>query len=40
MAQLDDFIINEHYAHLTEKPFFPSIRDYMKRTPVVIIAVK
>ena len=23
MMQLDDKILNEHYAHLTERPFFP-----------------
>lgn len=23
MMQLDDAILNEHYAHLTERPFFP-----------------
>jgi nucleoside-diphosphate kinase len=40
MAQLSDDVINEHYAHLLDKPFFPSIKGYMTRTPVVIIAVR
>lgn len=38
MMQLDDAIINEHYDFLMDKPFFPSIKAYMSRTPVVAIA--
>lgn len=40
MMQLDDAIINEHYDFLADKPFFPKIVKYMKRTPVVALAVK
>lgn len=40
MMQLDDAIINEHYDFLADKPFFPNIVKYMKRTPVVAIAAK
>lgn len=39
MMQLDDAIIAEHYDFLADKPFFPSIQAYMKRTPVVALAV-
>ena len=39
MMQLDDAIIAEHYDFLADKPFFPSIQNYMKRTPVVALAV-
>ncbi len=39
MMQLDDAIINEHYDFLADKPFFPGIKAYMTRTPVVAIAV-
>ena len=39
MMQLDDAIISEHYDFLADKPFFPSIQKYMKRTPVVALAV-
>jgi nucleoside diphosphate kinase len=39
MIQLDDAIISEHYDFLADKPFFPSIQTYMKRTPVVALAV-
>lgn len=40
MMQLDDSIINEHYDFLMDKPFFPAMRNYMTRTPVVALAVK
>lgn len=36
--QLDDAIIEEHYDFLMDKPFFPGIKKYMTRTPVVAIA--
>ncbi len=39
MMQLDDAIIAEHYDFLADKPFFPGIQAYMKRTPVVALAV-
>lgn len=38
MMQLDDAIINEHYDFLMDKPFFPILKSYMQRTPVVAIA--
>lgn len=38
MMQLDDSIINEHYDFLMDKPFFPMLKAYMQRTPVVAIA--
>ena len=40
MMQLDDAIINEHYSFLMDKPFFPEIKEYMSRTPVVAMAIK
>ena len=39
MIQLDDAILKEHYAHLVDKPFFPSIARSMKATPVIVIAL-
>ncbi len=38
MMQLNDDIINEHYDFLMDKPFFPDLKAYMQRTPVVAIA--
>ena len=40
MMDLHDTLIEEHYAHIKDKPFFPGIRDFMKSTPVVVIAVE
>jgi len=36
MMQLDDTILNEHYAHLIERPFFQRIKDSMMKTPVIV----
>lgn len=35
MMQLDDKILNEHYAHLAGKPFFQRIKDSMMASPVI-----
>lgn len=40
MMQLDDAVVTEHYAHLKDKPFFPTLKSYMQRTPVVVLAVR
>lgn len=40
MIQLDNNVINEHYAHIADKPFFPGIMKYMQSAPVVALAVK
>lgn len=40
MMTLKDALIEEHYAHIKDKPFFPGIRDFMKATPVVVLAVE
>ena len=39
MMQLDDAILNEHYAHLTERPFFPWPVAPMKSAPVAAMSV-
>ena len=36
MMHLDDDMLNEHYAHLVDKPFFKGIADFMKTTPVIV----
>lgn len=36
MVQLTDDVLNEHYAHLSEKPFFQRVKDSMMATPVVV----
>lgn len=40
MMNLDEKILHEHYAHLTDKPFFPSIVEYMTSGPVVGMIVE
>ncbi len=39
MVSIDDATLDEHYAHIKDKPFFPGIRDFMKSSPVIIMAV-
>ncbi len=36
MMQLSDQILNEHYAHLADRPFFKRIKDSMMITPVIV----
>lgn len=40
MMQLDEKILREHYAHLVDKPFFPSIVDSMTACPVIVMCLK
>lgn len=40
MMKLSDEILAEHYAHLTDKPFFPSLVKSMQASPVVAICLK
>jgi len=40
MIQLDEAILREHYAHLVDKPFFPSIVASMTSSPVVVMVLK
>lgn len=40
MMSVEDATLEEHYAHIKDKPFFPGIRDFMKSSPVVVIALE
>ncbi|TAK05416.1 nucleoside-diphosphate kinase [Patescibacteria group bacterium] len=40
MISLSDAHLDEHYAHLKEKPFFGDIKKFMKSAPVVVIALE
>lgn len=40
MMTLPDSLLEEHYAHLTHKPFFGRIKDSMQVSPVVVMALK
>ena len=38
--QLDEAILNEHYAHLADRPFFKWVKNAMMATPVVAMCVE
>lgn len=38
--KLTDALLNEHYSHLADKPFFPGTKRFMTLTPVVAICVE
>ena len=40
MMRLSDEILQEHYAHLIDLPFFPEIQGFMQSSPVVAIALR
>ena len=40
MMRLSDEILREHYAHLSDKPFFPEIQGFMQSSPVVALAMR
>lgn len=40
MTQLDDAMLKEHYSHLADKPFFPTIAEFMSRTPVLALCLE
>lgn len=40
MMQLDEAILREHYAHLVERPFFPTLVASMSATPVIVMCIR
>lgn len=40
MMQLTDDLLNEHYAHLVGRPFFPFVKASMMATPVVAMCIE
>ena len=38
--KLSDSLLNEHYSHLADKPFFSGIRRFMQLTPVIAICLE
>lgn len=36
MTQLNETVLDEHYAHLADRPFFKRIKDSMMITPVIV----
>ena len=39
MIQLGDILLDDHYSHLADKPFFQGIKDFMTASPVMMIAL-
>ena len=37
---LNDALLNEHYSHLADKPFFPGTKRFMTQTPVVALCLE
>lgn len=40
MMSLDEAILREHYAHITDKPFFPGVSKFMSSSPVVALCLE
>lgn len=40
MMSLSDEVLAEHYSHIADKPFFPSVRNFMQETPVIALALE
>lgn len=40
LAHLDETTLTEHYGHLKEKPFFPSLLQFMMQTPTVALVLE
>lgn len=40
MLQMTEELINEHYAHLKDQPFFADLKRSMMATPVIAIALE
>ena len=36
MVNLDEKTLDEHYAHIADKPFYPAVKRFMMSTPVII----
>ncbi len=39
MLHMTDLLVEEHYGHLKDKPFFAGIKSYIKSAPIVAIAI-
>ena len=40
MIQLEDLLLEDHYSHLKDKPFFAGIRKFMKSAPILAMALE
>ncbi|MCG2694054.1 nucleoside-diphosphate kinase [Candidatus Parcubacteria bacterium] len=40
MTRLEDVMLDEHYAHHKDKPFFDGLKKFMKSAPVVVLVLE
>lgn len=40
LMSLSSGLLDEHYAHLVKRPFFPEVKSFMQRTPVVALCLE
>ena len=40
MLSIEDAILEQHYEHLADKPFFSDIKEFMKSSPIVAVALE
>ena len=40
MIEMSDALIQDHYSHLSDKPFFPEIVNYMTMSPIVAMILE
>ncbi|MGM5484256.1 MAG: nucleoside-diphosphate kinase [Nanobdellota archaeon] len=40
MARLDEKTLDEHYSHLSDKPFFKRLKEFMMHSPSILLAVE
>lgn len=40
MIAIDDVLVEDHYAHHKDKPFFDGLRKYMQSSPVVVMVLE
>jgi len=40
MMELSSEILREHYAHIADKPFYPSVETFMQGAPVIAMVLE
>lgn len=40
MIKLEDILLDEHYSHHKDKPFFDGLKKYMKSSPVALMVLE
>ncbi len=39
MIELEDIMLEDHYAHHKDQPFFDSLKKFMKSAPVILVVI-